>query len=114
MGFASVGRSLVVVLSFVFVAMLNSAALAAPDAAFTRAHEQWIARYVDKVKANTGRYLSAAENSAARCRAIGAWRQANTGGEKKLELEALIRMRRLSVQCPSLANIALGVTASNI
>jgi hypothetical protein len=88
-----------------------SIALAKPDLAFTRVHEQWLENYVNNLVLQTGRNLTSVEVDAAWCRAIEAWEKAYPGGARKLTFEALAKMRRFKLRCPKYRRIVLGPDA---
>ncbi|MFM9863364.1 MAG: T-complex 10 C-terminal domain-containing protein [Micropepsaceae bacterium] len=89
-----------------------------PDAEFTRVAEQWMNSYAATLAHETasaaGRALTGGELIAIRCRAIAAWKQANPGGEKKLTLGSLARMRVFEVECEHVKGVKIGIEAKGL
>lgn len=104
-------------LAAVICIAIATSALAKPDPEFTRVAEQWIKSHVETTLAETvratGEQPTNGQINAAYCRAIAAWKSVNPGGEKKLTLESLARMRVFIEKCPSLKDVPLGEDAKN-
>ena len=83
--------------AFLLTIALSAAAAAKPDLEFTRLHNQWLQNYVENLKLGAKRTYATDKDW---CTAIEAWLNAHPSGEKKLTLEALIRMRTFRLRCP--------------